>query len=105
MGVWVNSRKIGCAVQQCSSLGSLRDAQFLVCEYSPPGNYQGQFPENVLPLSSFAALSSDDVSAVAPQGVDGPAEAFEEVPSLPSVVGQSLGVSNTSGKANLRGSH
>lgn len=39
--VWKSSTTVGCAVQQCSG------GQLLRCEYSPPGNYEGEFPQNV----------------------------------------------------------
>lgn len=42
--VWVGSRRIGCGIGVDS-----RGTKFLgVCRYSPPGNYQGQFAQNVL---------------------------------------------------------
>mmetsp|Transcript_65307 Transcript_65307/g.120304 ORF Transcript_65307/g.120304 Transcript_65307/m.120304 type:complete len:341 (-) Transcript_65307:38-1060(-) len=49
--VWKSTTKVGCAVTKCSTLKGLgwSDAWMFVCEYSPPGNYQGQFATNVLP--------------------------------------------------------
>jgi uncharacterized protein YkwD len=42
--VWKNSKKLGCGKAK-SKDGKV----FVVCNYDPPGNYQGQFPKNVLP--------------------------------------------------------
>ena len=42
--VWKNSRQFGIGVYQDPSSGR----QYVCALYSPPGNYQGQFPENVL---------------------------------------------------------
>jgi uncharacterized protein YkwD len=48
--VWKSTRQVGCAVKFCSYLAdAFSDAYFLVCEYSPPGNMQGEFAQNVLP--------------------------------------------------------
>ncbi|KHJ75022.1 hypothetical protein OESDEN_25362 [Oesophagostomum dentatum] len=33
---WANSKKLGCAMQTCSS------SSFIVCRYSPKGNILGQ---------------------------------------------------------------
>jgi len=38
--VWKSSLRVGCA----------KSTNFLICNYDPPGNYMGQFEENVLPL-------------------------------------------------------
>jgi len=48
--VWKSTTKVGCGLKLCSYLDSagFNNAEFLVCEYSPPGNYQGQFAANVL---------------------------------------------------------
>ena len=42
--VWINSRKIGCGKAK-SQDGKV----FVVCNYDPPGNFRGQFPQNVRP--------------------------------------------------------
>jgi uncharacterized protein YkwD len=42
--VWKNSKKLGCGKAK-SADGKV----FVVCNYDPPGNYQGQFPQNVVP--------------------------------------------------------
>lgn len=51
--VWKGSNKLGCAIQKCSSeqigLGGSGTAQYVVCNYDPPGNYIGKFKENVSP--------------------------------------------------------
>lgn len=40
--VWKATRTVGCARKDCQELG-----WFLVCEYWPPGNVEGQFKEQV----------------------------------------------------------
>lgn len=47
--VWDNTRQIGCAITNCPNLRhtDLRDTPFSACEYDPPGNYIGEFTENV----------------------------------------------------------
>ena len=37
--VWRDTTQIGCAVVTCASGGSV-----VVCRYSPPGNYLGEYP-------------------------------------------------------------
>ena len=48
--VWKNTKEVGCATVKCDSLansgGSVRP-YFTVCNYSPPGNYGGQYGANV----------------------------------------------------------
>ena len=45
--VWKDTREVGCAMVQCTG-----DYPTLwVCNYSPAGNYTGQFPDNVLPAT------------------------------------------------------
>jgi len=41
--VWRATREVGCGRTQCNGL------DIWVCQYSPPGNVQGEFRENVLP--------------------------------------------------------
>jgi hypothetical protein len=43
--VWVGSKRLGCGVSTC------RGMQVWVCNYDPPGNFEGQYPKNVLPTS------------------------------------------------------
>lgn len=40
--VWQSTTQIGCGMAQCGN------RTFIVCRYAPPGNYEGQFPQNVL---------------------------------------------------------
>ena len=42
--VWKGSAELGCGAAR-----SRRGGLYVVCNYSPPGNYLGRFPENVLP--------------------------------------------------------
>jgi len=47
--VWKSSTQVGCAVSTCSGIfdASFGKAQYYTCEYSPPGNYIGEFAQNV----------------------------------------------------------
>ncbi|KAL0061350.1 hypothetical protein AAF712_011808 [Marasmius tenuissimus] len=48
--VWKGSKQLGCAVAQCGDKifgPQFPTSLFLICEYSPPGNVIGQFPQNV----------------------------------------------------------
>ena len=42
--VWKGSLELGCGTAR-----SRRGGLYVVCNYNPPGNYQGRFPQNVLP--------------------------------------------------------
>lgn len=42
--VWKSTTKLGCAYQYCDSMWS----NYVVCEYDPAGNYDGEYAENVL---------------------------------------------------------
>ncbi|KAJ3762743.1 CAP domain-containing protein [Lentinula raphanica] len=43
--VWKSTTSVACAIGNCSFLGS--GTGYLVCRYFPPGNYLGQFAQNV----------------------------------------------------------
>ncbi|KAG0000640.1 hypothetical protein BGZ65_004196, partial [Modicella reniformis] len=43
--VWKGSKSVGCAKKFCAN----SNWNIYICEYDPPGNYQGEFPNNVLP--------------------------------------------------------
>lgn len=43
--VWTGTERIGCGVSQCNGL------DVWVCNYDPPGNYEGEYASNVLPTS------------------------------------------------------
>lgn len=47
--VWKGTTSVGCATQFCAAgtIMSGWDSYFTVCNYSPPGNYQGEFAQNV----------------------------------------------------------
>lgn len=45
--VWANTRRVGCAIQLCPTvigLPNFTNAQLLVCDYNPAGNFIGQSP-------------------------------------------------------------
>jgi uncharacterized protein YkwD len=41
--IWRGTTELGCGRAECG------DGALIVCRYSPPGNYTGEYPENVLP--------------------------------------------------------
>lgn len=41
--VWKGSARLGCAFAVCA------DREVWVCNYDPPGNFEGEFPTHVLP--------------------------------------------------------
>jgi uncharacterized protein YkwD len=45
--VWKASRQLGCAVQDCANIQGFTAGTMVVCQYKPPGNVIGQFPQNV----------------------------------------------------------
>lgn len=59
--VWVKSTELGVAKAEKNSGGTI-----LVFRYSPPGNYRGQFPENVKPNVSGVSTIPPDVSTIHP---------------------------------------
>lgn len=46
--VWKSTTSVACAKASCPA-GTITQMPsfFFVCRYAPPGNYQGQFPQNV----------------------------------------------------------
>ncbi|EKM81187.1 hypothetical protein AGABI1DRAFT_112878 [Agaricus bisporus var. burnettii JB137-S8] len=47
--VWKSSTNLGCASQQCTTGSPFGSGEWtnILCRYTPPGNFEGQFPENV----------------------------------------------------------
>ena len=45
--VWRNTTQLGCASAQCAA----KNMTIWVCNYDPPGNYEGEYPAQVLPAS------------------------------------------------------
>lgn len=45
--VWKDSTEVGCGRAKSS-----RGGTYVVCNYNPPGNYLGRFPENVPPVQT-----------------------------------------------------
>ncbi|GAA5904722.1 uncharacterized protein JCM6883_003885 [Sporobolomyces salmoneus] len=48
--IWKGTKTVGCQYKNC--LGLMKGGQwgsYLVCQYYPPGNWEGQYKENVLP--------------------------------------------------------
>lgn len=44
--VWKSTKTVGCAVHDCPN------GKYYSCNYYQPGNYMGQFKENVLPKTN-----------------------------------------------------
>lgn len=49
--VWKNTRNLGCAMAETTDGGKF--ATWVCCNYTPPGNFLGQFRENVLPAKGI----------------------------------------------------
>ncbi|GAA5833946.1 hypothetical protein JCM5353_002605 [Sporobolomyces roseus] len=48
--IWKGTKSVGCQFRNCQGLfQSGQWGSYLVCQYYPPGNYQGEFLTNVLP--------------------------------------------------------
>ncbi|KAF5327939.1 hypothetical protein D9758_018050 [Tetrapyrgos nigripes] len=68
--VWKATKQIGCGIGSCAS-GTIfpdSDSKYVVCQYAPPGNYDGQFPSSpdvvkvhVLNLLVIAVKTSVDL--------------------------------------------
>jgi len=56
--VWKGTTEVGCAVAYCGSGLASYPGYYSVCNYSPPGNYQGEYGSNV-----GAPLGYDTVAA------------------------------------------
>ncbi|KAF7113634.1 hypothetical protein CNMCM5793_002990 [Aspergillus hiratsukae] len=59
--VWKGSVSVGCATVVCDSLGNVDSSApspFTVCNYYPPGNYAGEYGDNVLPPLGHAYYSA-----------------------------------------------
>jgi hypothetical protein len=51
--VWTNTTSVGCATVDCSATGLANTGgnvspYFTVCNYYPPGNYEGEYANSVL---------------------------------------------------------
>ncbi len=47
--VWKGSLTLGCAYASCGASFRIPNGVFVVCRYSPAGNYDGEFGQNVFP--------------------------------------------------------
>ena len=84
--VWANTRRVGCAVQLCptvTGLPSFTNAQLVVCDYNPAGNFIGQTPY-------VTGTSGSQCPADLPNVIDGlcspntvSASAVKQVPTVP----------------------
>ena len=60
--VWGATTAVGCATVDCTSQGLANTGSdippyFTVCNYSPPGNYLGEFADNVLEPGDMPTIS------------------------------------------------
>lgn len=60
--VWKGTNKVGCATYDCSGRGLANTGSsvppfFTVCNYSPAGNFLGEFAENVAPSLGYPSIS------------------------------------------------
>ena len=58
--VWKNTKEVGCATVMCDSLGNVDSSEampFTVCNYSPAGNANGEYADNVLQPLGQSILS------------------------------------------------
>ncbi|KIV86526.1 hypothetical protein PV11_02133 [Exophiala sideris] len=59
--VWKSTTSVGCATQYCpnglANTGSGVSPYFTVCNYSPPGNYGGEYGDNVLQPGGEATVT------------------------------------------------
>ncbi|KAL3467644.1 CAP domain-containing protein [Aspergillus heterothallicus] len=59
--VWKGTTQVGCATVVCNSLGNVDSSvavPFTVCNYSPPGNYDGEYADNIARPLGNAAYSA-----------------------------------------------
>ncbi|KAJ5682276.1 hypothetical protein N7462_005441 [Penicillium macrosclerotiorum] len=59
--VWKGTTHVGCATVTCDSLGNVDSSSalpFTVCNYSPPGNYDGEYGTNVLKPGTASTYSA-----------------------------------------------
>ncbi|KAJ5082646.1 hypothetical protein N7532_011689 [Penicillium argentinense] len=59
--VWKSTTHVGCATVMCDSLGNVDSGSalpFTVCNYSPPGNYDGEYGDNVLQPQNQATYTA-----------------------------------------------
>lgn len=59
--VWKGTTHVGCATVMCNGLGNVDSSSslpFTVCNYSPPGNYDGEYGENVLAPLGYKVYSA-----------------------------------------------
>lgn len=45
--VWKQSTNLGCGWKRCHGGSGKANGYYVVCRYTPPGNYQGRFKKNV----------------------------------------------------------
>lgn len=85
--LWDGTTHVGCAIQECPrglpEVPNSQNAEYLVCEYSPPGNFVGETP---FPASQCPLRPVSNVAASIPPlpGVAVPGSATTGAPRTPS---------------------
>ena len=84
--VWVNTRRVGCAVQLCATvigLPNFSNAQLVVCDYNPAGNFIGQTPYIAGSTGSQCPADLPNVVDGLCSPITGTAAAIAQVPIVP----------------------
>lgn len=57
--IWKSTTSVGCATVVCDSLDKApgSNVPFTVCNYSPAGNMDGEYPHNIAPGGSAAVYN------------------------------------------------
>jgi hypothetical protein len=96
--VWASTTQMGCRRRQCDALSYGLWGFYVVCYYSPKGNVEGAFAENVQArldesVSSEAGLPTSIVAS-ATSSVETPTSFIEDAPSG-SPVGNAAGAASS----------
>lgn len=70
--VWKSTTAVGCGVAHCQG------QDLLVCNYSPPGNYAGQFQQNVPQLCNNQPAPNPAVTFVSPPSLPRPSYSYSD---------------------------
>ena len=80
--VWKSTTTVGCGYASCGASFIIPGGVFVVCRYSPAGNYLGEFAQNVFPpISNPSTMPSCNTAAAAPAPTPAPAPGAASAPS------------------------